>query len=805
MPGDAMAALLLLITCALLPALAAGSSAAPPPPPRIDFSGLPDSASHRRIQADGKPHPVLARLLLDQTTVAAGSTAQIGLHLEQDEDWHTYWRSPGEVGQPTEIQWEAPAGITITDHAYPVPQRFEQPSGDEVQVSFGYDGEVLLISELTVPGDAPEGEHLVSAQVSWLVCRTLCIQGGAELALPVQVVAAGTEAAASAYAPLFAHYRAQHPTPPEAVTTLRWHHALSVEQVPADGIFQAVFLIEAAQGATLPRIDDALWPTFTPIVATDYSWELTGPPRLKQLPDGRILVAMEGEGYEPEPLPTDAQIGGLIQLQIDGAWVRTELTRPVPFAAAGTTPTPTSAPLLALAAQHLPAGTAEAAQAPPDALPDPFADPDVAEASVAPGVESVTSLTLSLLFGFIGGLILNVMPCVLPVITLKLYGLVEQADVGQRERQAAGVAYSAGILASFWAMAAVVIALKLVFGVKVSWGFMFQYPPYVAALTTIVFVFSLSLFGVFELPALGVEAASNAASREGPVGYFMYGVLAVLLATPCSAPFLGSAIAYAFSAPPLELTLIFTSIGLGLASPFLVIAFVPVLFRFLPRPGPWMETFKQLVAFTLVGTAAWLAGILADLIGDGIGGFLAFLVFPSLGVWLFGHFGGLAGSGRQQLTSGALGLLLTAVGAALFLDLSYGEDDCDDGSVTTELSFDGHIPWQPFSEERVAALAGNTVFIDFTAEWCASCKVNERVVLETATVREAMAELGVVPLKADWTRPNEEIEAWLARFKREGVPMYVVLPAEADREPILLPEVITPQMVVAALQDADPS
>jgi thiol:disulfide interchange protein DsbD len=361
------------------------------------------------------------------------------------------------------------------------------------------------------------------------------------------------------------------------------------------------------------------------------------------------------------------------------------------------------------------------------------------------------------------------------------------------------------VLASFLALAMMVFVLRVAFGLDVNWGFQFQFPAYVAALATVVFAFGLSLLGVFEIPVVGASAADAAASKEGPSGSFFTGVFATLLATPCSAPFLGSAVAYAFAAPTLVLFAMFAAIGLGLAAPFLLVAFVPAFFRFLPRPGEWMDTLKQLLGFTLIATTVWLVDVLLAQIGeDRTVGFLGFLLCVAIGTWIYGRFGGVAATLQRQLVTAGLGGLVATLGGVLFLDLRHAEaaEECDDGSLATDLRFDEAVPWQPFSEPRVAALAGKTVFVDFTADWCVSCKVNERTVLESSRVRSAMAELDVVPLKADWTRPDATIEAWLNRYGRAAVPMYLVIPGDRAKEPILLPEVITPQMVVDALHDA---
>jgi thiol:disulfide interchange protein DsbD len=798
----------LLASSLLAPMAWAGGTSSPPPPapPKADFSLVPDAASVRSTGADGKPHPVHARLLTD-ATVPAGTTGRVGLHLEQDEGWHTYWKSPGAIGQPTDIVWTLPDGISVADHAYPVPQRFE----DTGMVSFGYDGEVLLIAPITVDATVAPGTYPVKAEASWLVCKTSCIPGGATLTAKLTVSDPGSDAVASSFRPLFDHYAKQHPTDPLTVKQLSWDVALDPQTLVPNTPFRAAFLLKAAQGKRFDDVPATAWPTFTPI-ATSYDWMLAEQPvKVHKLADDELLVLVSGEAFEPDPLPTTDRIGGLVQVKVDGEWVRTEIGAGLPWsteAKASTSPLFDKVPAEERGAVVPTAteggGDDELPPPPPPGSASPTVDV-VGATAVATQVTMVTLLT-NLFLAFVGGLILNIMPCVLPVLMLKLYSLVEQADITAGERRTAGGAYTVGILVSFWVLAGAVVALRAIFDVDASsWGFQFQYPPYVAALATIVFAFGLSLFGVFEIPAVGADAAGEVSSKEGPVGYFFTGVFATLLATPCSAPILGAATAYAFAAPTPVLIAIFTFIGLGLAAPFLAIAFVPAAFKLLPHPGAWMDGFKQLLGFSLIVTTVWLVDVLMAQIGvDRTTGFLFFLTAVAFGCWVFGRWGGLEATRGAQLGSAAVGLAISGVAGAAFLDLDYDDTVCDDGAVVQAdaLDFAHEIPWQPFSEQRVAQLAGNVVFIDFTAEWCLTCKANEKTILETQSVRQAMAERGVVPLKADWTRRDPVITEWLRRYQRAGVPMYLVLPKDPSAQPIVLPEVITAGLVLDALDQA---
>ncbi len=739
-----------------------------------DFSDLPGSADVHPVEPDGKLHPVHARLIPDRLTVAPGETLRLGVHLEQADGWHTYWKSPGGIGQPTEARWTMPAGWSAGSLAFPVPLRFETDG----LVSYGYDHEVMLVSSVTVPADAAPGPVTVEAAVNWLVCQATCRPGEATLRLPLQV---GPTSSPSPWVDRFDEVGRQVP-----VTSLegwRFEVVPGASAVVAGGSFRVGVVATPPAGVDVPLTPT--WPTVAPLVAS-YDLEVSAH-NLVKLDDGSLFVAVEGVAYEPDPLPEGQVFGALWQVPGPNGPVAVETVAPIRWAAPGT---------VTEASTHLAWKAVGGGDGPPVT-----GGGDVA-AVVAPAAAG--GLLLNLLWAFVGGLLLNVMPCVLPVLTLKLYGLVEQGETPATEQRRAGIAYSSGILVSFWALAAAVIGLRLASGVDVSWGFQFQYPPYVAGLASVVFLFGLSLFGVFEIPALGGNTAADATNRDGPVGYFFTGVFATLLATPCSAPFLGTAIAFAFTSPTFDLFAIFSSIAFGLAAPFLLVAFVPAAYRLLPRPGAWMEAFKQLLGFSLIATTVWLVDVLMAQVGtERTTGFLAFLTVLAIGAWIFGRWGGVASTGLEQLRALAIAALVSTAGGYAFLDLAYADEPECDGAVAADVAWDAEmIPWQPFSDEAVTSLAGKPVFIDFTADWCLTCKVNERVILETAPIRDALKAGGFVPLKGDWTRKDEDITTWLHRYGRAGVPFYLILPADRTREAIALPEVITTDIVLDGLARA---
>jgi thiol:disulfide interchange protein DsbD len=413
------------------------------------------------------------------------------------------------------------------------------------------------------------------------------------------------------------------------------------------------------------------------------------------------------------------------------------------------------------------------------------------------------SLWSALLSGLLGGLILNLMPCVLPVISLKVFGFVRQAGQSRRTIALHGLAFAAGIFAWFLALGLLIVGIKAAGG-QATWAFQFQNPWFVVGTATLVFVFALNLFGVFvlTLPGRATTALSEAGAAEGYGGSFFQGVFATLLATPCTGPFLGGALGFAFLQPAPITLLMFASVALGMALPYLALSLQPGWVRFLPRPGVWMERLKQFMGFPLLAALLWLLFIIGGQRGShAIIWVGAFLLCLGVALWLYG----LVAAPHVRPGARALGLLaalLLAGGAGwLFLGELFANEKAPADQGVTE---SGGITWQPFSQAEVDRLlgAGKPVFIDFTADWCLSCKVNERTAIDTPAVREKFAQLGIVPVKADWTNANPEITAALQRFGRVGVPFYVLYPAGKPDAPITLPELLTPSLVLEALSKA---
>lgn len=751
----------------------------------FDTSTLPKESVSRPKMGNGLPHHVEVRLIADHQTVEPGLEVQLGIWLEQDEEWHTYWKSPGTIGKPTFIDWRLEIGegdtveeldVAVSEHEYPIPTKFDQ-SGI---VSYGYEDSVLLVSTVTLPESLESDTLFVNADVEWLVCKESCIPGSTSVRLPIDM----GKATPSIHAPLFSKVKEQHPSHPLDIKEFAIERVSSVDVIVPDSTFTHAIKLTPTSDKPLVFDTKKDWPLFTPITG---DWWWINEQRLTKTDDGGLLIQLDCESFEAEKLPTTDRIGGLIQLQVGEQWIQVETVSNLQMVAKDTAVGKIASPLLSsngTISENETATTTAVEEQPMMAAP-----PE-------------KSMLEALLLAFFGGMLLNIMPCVLPVLSLKLFSLIEQSDITSRQQKMAGLSYSAGIIASFLVLAIGVIILQSSFGLNVGWGFQFQYPGYVIGLATIVFVFGLSLLGVFEVPAIGANKASEMSQKEGWLEYFMIGVFATLLATPCSAPFLGTGIGFAFTLPPAGILLFFSVAGLGLAFPFLLVAFVPAFFKFLPEPGAWMDTFKQIMGFTLMATTVWLIDVLGAQTGMvGVTGFLSFLTVVGISCWIFGTWGSIIASKKSQLTSFLTAVALSTAAGFFFLTTEFAEPDvAAELSAADTLDFSSEVPWQPFSDDNIAALKADNkaIFIDFTADWCLSCKVNEKNVIETETVRTAMKDKNIIPVKADWTRRDDSISRWLKEYGKAGVPFYLFIDAKGNAHP--LPEVLTTGILLEAFK-----
>lgn len=417
-----------------------------------------------------------------------------------------------------------------------------------------------------------------------------------------------------------------------------------------------------------------------------------------------------------------------------------------------------------------------------DVSQPPAPKPSAPASAVDGQAAAPASFLLMALFAFLGGALLNLMPCVFPVLALKVMGLVQANAESPRQRRLHGFSYTAGVLVSFLFVAGLLLALRSA-GVALGWGFQLQSPWVVASLIYLFFVLGLSLSGFINISGRWVGAGQGLTEKSGSLGSFFTGVLAVIVASPCSAPFMGTAMGFAVLQPAPVGLAIFLALGLGMAAPFLLLVSVPALARLLPRPGAWMNTLKELLAFPLYATAVWLLWVIGRQTGaNGMAAVLAGCVLLVLAFWLWRL-------GKKPLRAGAI-----AAGGLAFLILASPLLNSAAGSQT-DTDATAYSP-QRLLEQRAN---GRPVFLNVTADWCITCIANERVALSSQVVKDAFARNDVAYLKGDWTNSAPHITELLAEYGRSGVPLYVLFPAAPSAPAIVLPQLLTPGLVVAAL------
>jgi thiol:disulfide interchange protein DsbD len=730
-----------------------------------DFA-VPKTAVTRGIVVDGKPQ-VEIRLLVDAAELRPGDALRVGVLFELESGWHIYWRNPGQAGLPTEIDWKL-EDATPGPLQWPAPEIFHEGEGS--LTTYGYAEQVLFFAPARL-SEAAEGRIEIVAEVDYLACEVECIPGEASLRRTLPV-ADETKPAEDAVLELFQSYAERIPAPPEGFD-LEIELLYSQSKIRPDDEFRAAIALIAcpdhlehdedcpAVRAASRKAEDVFAPERNPWVKIETTDSRPHP----RLPTG-WLVTLQGRAARDDPGDNPRLAGVLALERGDGTPIWVAIDEPLPSAPRGTDVTRLEHPWLAPRAQ----------------------------AAVAPGLPLWQAIALAL----VGGLILNLMPCVLPVLAIKVFGLTQLAHEGRRKVLLHGFMYAAGTILTMLGLAVIVITLKAA-GTRVGWGFQFQEPLFVATISAVLLVFALNLFGVFEIYAHGGRLAELGMHSVGLRRSFLEGLLAVIVATPCSAPFLGTAVGFALASPAGVILSVFAAIGLGLALPYVLITLLPGWGLLLPRSGPWTRVLQVLLGFGLVGTVVWLLWLTGRSAGvDAMTGLLVFLVVVASATWLYGASQGAAGAHRLI----ALGLAAVMVTSAGFLTLRFkGETSGPNGSGSQGLG------WQPFDPAHISAVlqSGRPVFVDFTADWCITCGVNEKLVIESASVLRAFERLNIATFKADWTRRDETIRAELARYGRAGVPMYLVYSPAAPEDPIVLPELLTIDRVLDALHKASES
>ncbi len=674
----------------------------------------------------------VAELIAERSVVAPGDTFLAALYLDLDEGgWHVYWKNPGDSGLPPAVSWTLPEGSEAGEFIWPAPHAIPLTT----LMNYGYEHELVLPVEITVPATLKPGDTFeVTGDATWLICLDICLPEEAILKLSLPVGEAPIEnAGASAK---IAGALTSRPQPLGGAATVQ-RTATTFRIAVADAEI-AVAATTAGEIRFFPNGSDILH---------------AAPQKVRRGEAG-VLVEVPFSDYAPEG---EADLGGIIVVNDrDGSHRAWEIVA---------TPGP------------VPAGVDATA---------------VSGSSGGGAALSLAGLVALLGAAFLGGLILNLMPCVLPVLSIKAAALVHTAHK-PAEARAHGLAYLAGVLVCFVGVAAILLALRAA-GEAAGFGFQMQYPPMVAAFALLLFLIGLNLLGVFEFGASLMGVGGNLADRKGSSGAFFTGMLAAFVGAPCIGPFMGPAVGAVVTQPPHIVVAVFLVIGLGLAAPLVLLSFTPAMAKLLPKPGKWMETFRQVLAFPMFFTALWLLWILAGQTGsDGVIMVLAGATVLAFGVWLARK----AGSGAAGRTIAALVIL------AAFLAPTWGASTlqfpAEDGTdyASAELATEA---WSP---ERVSQLRaeGRVFFVDFTARWCATCQVNKRVAIYSAEAKKAFEETGGILLIADWTNRDSVIAEALAEFGRAGVPLYLVYPASGG-DPEVLPQMLSPGLVAKSLREA---
>ena len=711
---------------------------------RIDVLGLGEPAAAINA-AVVQTEQVRAELVLDAPKGwQVGAPLRLGLLLQHAPGWHTYWKNSGDSGAATTLDWQLPAGAQAGAIAWPLPHKIALPG----MVNYGYEGEVLLSVPVHISHATADGQIVLQAK--WLVCKIECIPQSGSFSLPVPTSSSTNHAAQ------FAHSLAQVPqdlpasTPPYVLTVDAKNESLTLSGIANTSNANLSVFAEDAQ-----LISHASEPQQT---AQNGLWQISLPlnESLHTAPTETFWVLTDGQTTWRARAVTQ---GGSSAFSQTALYQRNNQGMAV-------------SPALAAALEaNTQTSTQTASQT----------------ATLTRTAAAPASLMWVLLLAFLGGLLLNLMPCVFPVLAIKALAVLKTESPAARKTGA--LAYAVGVILSFVLLAALLIGLKAG-GAALGWGFQLQSPAVVLALALLFTLLALNLAGAFELGQVLPQSWLQASSRHPLVDSFLTGVLAVAVASPCTGPFMGVALGYALAQNAAIALLVFAALGLGMALPYVLLAFVPRLAKLLPKPGAWMDAFKRVLALPLWLTVVWLLWVLGQQVGvDATAYALALLVLVAsiLSLWT-------AGLRRSAVFVLVLGIFTAAL---LRVEISHSLPASDSAVISTS---NATGVWQDWSVQKQseATAAGRPVFVDYTAAWCVTCQYNKKAVLHQDTIKAAFASKNVLLLRADWTRYDAHITAALQALGRSGVPVYVLINAQGEQT--LLPELLTEQIVLDALQ-----
>jgi thiol:disulfide interchange protein DsbD len=663
---------------------------------------------------------VEARLISSHSAIAPGQIFTVALDFQIDDTWHTYWINPGETGKATTLELTLPEGFKASPLQFPVPKRFITDYGFNIlEAGFGYEKEILHPVIVTAPDTIEPGDTVTfTGLANWLMCDpSECVPGKGQFSLTLNVT--DTPVLSNQFARIDT-YNNKLPKKVDWATTIA---------LEGDNLVSTVVIPE---GAFPENADLKFYPYEV------YQFDQLAETEINEIENGLSFTTLKHADLEAVPETFDALIIAEVDGHKAGFHVSTE-------------------PHSSITQTEVSSGASEASTA-ADERSMPFGG----------GIFGI------LLAAFLGGMILNVMPCVFPVISLKVLSFVGQAGEDRKKVFAHALSFTLGVLVFFWILTTGLLIVRASVG-EVGWGEQLQQPAFVIGLIFVMILVALNLFGVFEVGTSLTGVGGSLTSKEGYGGSFWSGALAVLLATPCTAPLMAPAITFALSQPAPFTIMVFTSLGLGMAAPYFLFAIFPKLLEVLPAPGAWMEAFKQFMGFPMLVVAVWLIGVLSrQLDVAGLQWSLAAVVLLALACWILGRYTGFdkAGSTRSK------GRIAAALVFALSVSMAY------------QASGKRATPSQIQIQDVIAAkqAEGKNVFVDFTAEWCVTCKVNERTTVKTEKTQAFFEKNNIELVFADWTNQDPAITKLLKEHGRAGVPLYVMYSEDPDKEPIALPD-----------------
>lgn len=679
---------------------------------------------------------VKARLIASHTTIVPGEPFTLGLELTIDPTWHTYWINPGETGKTTTLQLDLPGGFTAGKLGYPVPKRFVTDYGYDIkEAGFGYTDVVIHPITITPPSDLKPGTSVtLKGEAEWLMCDpNTCLPGQADLSITLSV---GSEAVRSTEADAIASSQKKLPE------SVNWPVAIKLQEE------NLIVSVDVPEGALADESKLHLYPYQSMVFD-----QLSEPKIVREGDKVQFTFAKHADlTAAPESfaaLLVEEQSSGKKGWKVStGGEVESEQ------AATVNQPAVNSA-------------------TPADSGALPFGG----------------GLIGILLAAFLGGITLNIMPCVFPVISLKVMSFVAQAGEDRKKVLAHSLVFALGILIFFWILTTMLLLLRSGGNGEVGWGVQLQQPGFVIVLIFVMVAVAMSLFGIFEIGTSLTSVGGSIASKSGYTGSFWSGALAVLLATPCTAPLMAPAIGFALSQSAPIMFLVFTALGLGLAAPYFVFAAFPKLLDVVPAPGPWMETFKQFMGFPMLAVAIWLIGVLSrQLSVSGLQWALGAVLLLAVAGWIYGRFGGFERSVPARLKGRGVALVFAVAAFVIAWDASAQRAPASSIDIRDVIA--------RHQQE------GKHVFVDFTAEWCVTCKVNERTTIKTQKVQDLFAENNIAFVVADWTNEDPSITKELQKFGRAGVPFYALYPSDPTKNPVTLGDgIVTMGAIKEAIEE----